>query len=300
MSRIAYVNGRYVPLRDARVHIEDRGYQFADGVYEVVTVQQGTLADERGHLDRLARSLAELRIDWPVSREALRLIMREVIKRNLIRDGFVYLQVTRGVAPRDFKFPKAAQPSLVLTARAASPAVAAKQEQGVSVITVPDIRWARRDIKTVALLPQVLAKQKAAEAGAYEAWMVDADGYVTEGSSSNAWIVNEQGEIITRHATSAILKGVTRNSLQAIADRLGITIIERPFTVAEAQAAREAFLSSANTLATPVIAIDGTPVGDGKPGPTVLALRRGYLEYAPTPAENQFAWDQEPGQALAS
>lgn len=280
MPRIAYVNGRYVPHREAAVHVEDRGYQFADGVYEVVTVQGGRLVDELGHLDRLDRSLRELRIDWPVTRRSLELIMRELIRRNGIVDGIVYLQITRGVARRDFKFPKEAAPALVLTCRRMNLNPVAQIEDGVKVITLPDIRWKRRDIKSVSLLPQVLGKQKAAEAGAFEGWQVDEDGFVTEGCSSNAWIVTKDGTLVTRHANNLILNGITRQSILKIATEEGVPFEERPFSVEEAYEAREAFLSSATTYATPITQIDDRVIANGKPGSLALRLRQAYVSYA--------------------
>ncbi|MGP1394283.1 MAG: D-amino-acid transaminase [Inquilinaceae bacterium] len=280
MARLAYVNGRYRPHGEAAVHVEDRGFQFADGVYEVVAVQGGRLVDEAGHLDRLERSLGELSIAAPVSRAVLRLIMRELIRRNGIRDGIIYLQITRGTAARDFKFPAHAAPSLVMTTRRMNLNPTAQIEKGVDVITIPDIRWRRRDIKSVSLLPQVLGKQKAADAGAFEAWQVDDQGYVTEGCSSNAWIVNRAGTLITRPPTHDILNGITRQTILRVAGDEGIEVEERAFTVAEAYDAAEAFLSSATTYVTPVTRIDGRPVGDGKPGGLALALRRHYVDYA--------------------
>ena len=275
MPRLAYVNGRYLPHAKATVHVEDRGYQFADAVYEVVAILDGRLADFEGHMARLGRSLGELRIDWPMARPVLELVIRELIRRNGVTTGLVYLQIGRGVAPRDFKFPSPkVRPSLVLTtrklARFASPA---QIETGVGVITIPDIRWLRRDIKSVALLPQVLGKQQAVEAGCFEAWMVDGDGRVTEGCSSNAWIVNAAGVLVTRHADNLILNGCTRLSLLKLAEGFGVPTQVRPFTVTEAYEAREAFLSSASTFALPITRIDGRPVGDGKPG----ALSAAYL-----------------------
>lgn len=280
MARLAYVNGRYRPHGEAAVHVEDRGFQFADGVYEVVTVQGGRLVDEVGHLDRLERSLGELSIAAPVSRAVLRLIMRELIRRNGIRDGIVYLQITRGVAARDFKFPADATPSLVMTTRRMNLNPTKQIEKGVDVITIPDIRWRRRDIKSVSLLPQVLGKQKAAAAGAFEAWQVDDQGCVTEGCSSNAWIVSRAGTLITRPPTHDILNGITRQTILRVAGDEGIEVEERAFTVAEAYDAAEAFLSSATTYVTPITRIDGRPVGDGKPGRLALALRRHYVDYA--------------------
>jgi D-alanine transaminase len=280
MPRLAYVNGRFLPHAAAAVHIEDRGFQFADGVYEVVAVGGGRLMDEAGHLDRLNRSLGELRIAWPVSRRVLGFLMRRLIARNRLTDGIVYLQITRGVAPRDFRFPPQAEPSLVMTTRRIDLHPRKAVEEGWAVATMPDIRWKRRDIKSVALLPQVLGKQRAAEAGAMEGWMVDEEGFVTEGCSSNAWIVTPEGTLVTRRADHMILNGVTRLSILELARRLNVPVEERPFTVAEAKAAREAFLSSASTFVTPVTSIDGQPVGNGHPGSTALALRQAYIDYA--------------------
>lgn len=266
MSRIAYVNGRYLPHRDASVHVEDRGFQFADGVYEVFAVSGGRLIDERRHLDRLARSLAELRIDWPVPEGALCHIMREVVRRNRVRDGILYLQITRGSAPRDHAFPADCSPSLVMTARAARPPSGTLAERGVAVITVPDIRWKRCDIKSVSLLPNILAKQAAREAGAYEAWQVAENGEVTEGTSTNAWIVTEDGVLVTRRADETILNGITRLAIIDLAAANGIGFEERSFTVDEALAAREAFITSTTSPVLPVVTIDGHPVANGEPG----------------------------------
>ncbi len=232
MSRFAYVNGRYVRHADAAVHIEDRGYQFADGVYEVCEIRHGRLIDERLHLDRLERSLAELRIAPPMSRSALGAVLRETVRRNHVRDGMVYLQVTRGVAPRNHPFPAEGTPSsIVVTAKTVSPAAGDKRaEVGVAVVSVPDNRWERVDIKSVSLLPNVLAKQAAKEAGAYEAWFVDRDGNVTRGSSTNAWIVTADGALVTRPATGGILKGITRTVIFELAATNGLRIEERPFS----------------------------------------------------------------------
>ncbi len=280
MSRIAYVNGRYLPHAEASVHIEDRGYQFADGVYEVVAVQDGRLIDEVLHLARLDRSLAELRIAAPMSRRAVSFVLREVIRRNRVRDGIVYLQATRGVAPRDHPFPADIRTSLVVTARRARAANPKTVGDGVSVITIPDIRWARCDIKSIALLPNVLGKQRAREAGAYEAWQVDRDGMVTEGTSTNAWIVTNAGELVTRQASSAILNGCTRLTLLDIAKRVGLTFAERPFSVEEAKAAREAFLTSTTSPVLPIVRIDETTIGDGRPGPLGRKLRELYAAHS--------------------
>lgn len=277
MGRIAFVNGRYVPHTAAQVHVEDRGYQFADGVYEVCEVRDGALIDVTRHLDRLERSLDELRIDHPGERSALTLIMREVVRRNRIRNGMVYLQVTRGVAPRDHGFPANVRPSVVMTARAASRARAdAQAAAGIAVITVPDNRWDRVDIKSTSLLPNVLAKQAAREAGAYEAWFVDGDGFVTEGSSTNAWIVTREGTLVTRAAEHGILRGITRGVVSDVAATRQIRVVERPFSVEEAKTAREAFITAATTIVMPVVSIDGHAVGDGKPGPVALGLRAAF------------------------
>ncbi len=279
MPRQAYVNGRYLPHGQATVHIEDRGFQFADGIYEVVPVRQGTLIDEEPHLDRLERSLGELRIAMPMRRRAIKLILRELIRRNDLHDGFVYMQVTRGVAPRDHKFPAHSTPTLVMTTRRMKPHREAVLRDGVSVITAPDIRWGRCDIKSVALLPNVLVKQAAAEAGAYEAWQVDDEGRVTEGSSSNAWIVTGDNKAVTRDATHAILNGITRLSLLKVIEAEGYSFEERPFTVAEAKTAREAFLTSSSSFVMPVTRIDDAPVGDGRSGKLTAALRKHYMDY---------------------
>lgn len=280
MSHIAYVNGRYVPHREAAVHIEDRGFQFADGVYEVCGIQGGKLIDETRHLDRLERSLAELRIPMPVTRAALDHLLRETIRRNRVRDGIVYLQVTRGVAPRDHAFPKAMRPSLVITAKRIDPAKLEKSRTGVAVVTRPDERWARRDIKSVSLLPNILAKQSAREAGAYEALLVDGEGFVTEGSSTNVWLVDAAGRLVTRPLGPEILNGVTRQVLVEAAKADGIELLERPFTVEEARDAAEMFLSASSVPVIPVIGLDGQPVGDGKPGPVGARLRAAYWRLA--------------------
>jgi len=278
LSRIAYVNGRYLRQRDASVHIEDRGYQFADGIYEVCGVRGGKLMDEALHLERMQRSLGELRIALPVPLPALRHILREVVRRNRLSNGMVYFQITRGVSPRDHPFPPASvRPALVVTAKRLNEArVALAVEKGVAVVTMPDLRWARRDIKSVALLPNILAKQAAREAGAYEAWLVDKDGFVTEGSSTNAWIVDSEGRLITRPAGPDILNGVTRRVLVEAARLEGIELVERPFTPEEAKAAREAFVSASSAIIIPVVRIDGEPVGNAAPGSTTLRLREAY------------------------
>jgi len=281
MPRFAYVNGRYVRHRDAAVHIEDRGYQFADGVYEVCEVARGYIVDMKRHIDRLDRSLRELNIGWPMSRKSLEVVLGEVISRNGVVNGLVYLQVTRGVAPRDFLFPADVKPALVVTAKKVDPALAERRaENGIKVITVAENRWDRVDIKSVGLLPNVLAKQAAKDAGAQEAWFVDADGNVKEGGSSNAWIVTADGVLVTRPADHGILRGITRTTMFEVAAKLGLTIEERGFSVAEAKTAREAFISSATTIAMPVVAIDGAPIANGHPGSIVQSLRAAFFDVA--------------------
>jgi D-alanine transaminase len=282
MSRIAYVNGRYLPFHDAKVHVEDRGYQFADGVYEVCEVRGGQLIDERRHLERLKRSLGELQISMPMSTRALGVILHEVVARNRIRYGIVYLQITRGVARRDHAFPsRNVRPSLVVTARALNRSRnEALAEQGIAVITVPDNRWGRVDIKTTGLLSNVLARQAALERGARDAWFVDADGTVTEASSANVWIVTPAGTLVARHADHAILQGITRTVLFDAIKAQGLAVQERAFTVEEAYGAREAFITSASQIVLPVVRVDGRTIGNGKPGPVATALRRAYHLYA--------------------
>ena len=282
MSRIAYVNGRYLKFRDAKVHIEDRGYQFADGVYEVCEVRGGRLIDERRHLDRLKRSLSEIRIRMPMSPAALGVVLREVVAKNRIGYGIVYLQITRGVARRDPAFPPPeVPPTVVATARSLNRARnEALAEKGIAVVSVPDNRWGRVDIKTVGLLPNVLARQAAIDRGARDAWFVDRDGKITEAASANAWIVTAGGVLVTRHADHAILRGITRGVTLDVVKAQGLTVEERGFTLAEAYAAREAFETSATQIVMPVVSIDGHSIGDGKPGPVATALRREFHRYA--------------------
>jgi D-alanine transaminase len=282
LSRIAYVNGRYLPHNCATVGIEDRGYQFSDGVYEVCEIRGSRLIDERRHLARLKRSLDELRIAMPMSLAALAIIMRECIRRNRVHDGILYLQITRGVARRDHGFPPPnTRPSVVVSARsidfAGNERTAA---EGVAVITVPDNRWARVDIKSISLLPNVLAKQAAREQGAKEAWFVDESGHVTEGSSSNAWIVTRSGKVITRPADNGILRGITRTVLFDVIRAHGLELEERPFTVDEAYGAREAFLTSASQVVMPVVRLDDRPIGNGAPGSVATALRQEFHRHA--------------------
>jgi D-alanine transaminase len=295
MSRIAYVNGRYVPHRDAAVHIEDRALQFGDGVYEVCEVRNGRLIDEARHLARLERSLGEIRIGMPMDRAALGVVLRELVRRNRVVDGIVYLQVTRGVAPRNHAFPlHPVKPGLIGTAKSLNVAEGQRRaEQGVTVITMPDNRWGRVDIKTVGLLPNVLAKQAAKDAGAYEAWFVDHEGQVTEGSSTNAWIVTAENRLVTRHADHGILSGITRSVILDMVEGEGLTLEERPFSVVEARAAKEAFLTGSSTIVLPIVSIDGIPVGNGRPGPVAGRLRRAYHAHA----EAAPAWSVHKGPA---
>lgn len=282
MSRVAYVNGQYRPHGQATVHVEDRGFQFADGVYEVWSVFEGRLADFDGHMTRLHRSLEELRIPIPMTREALGRVLNETVRRNRVREGLVYLQVTRGTARRDHTFPPDdTAPSVIVTARSLplsrGNAAAAK---GVAVVTHPDIRWGRCDIKTVGLLPNVLAKQAARERGAAEAWLVDDMGLVTEGSSTNAWIVDENGKLRTRDTQANILQGITRAAVMALIADEGLAFEERAFSVDEAKRAKEAFYTSASGFVMPAVSIDGVRIGDGKPGPIATRLRSLYLDQA--------------------
>ncbi len=282
MSRIAYVNGRYLRHAEAGVSIDDRAFVFGDGVYEVCEVRGGAMIDEPRHLTRLARSLAALRIAAPLTEAALRRVMREVIERNRVRDGLVYLQVSRGAAKRDHAFPAGlARPGLVVTAKSLDPRLnEGRAASGVKVITRPDERWAHPHIKTLQLLPNVLGKQAARELGAFETWFVDKDGFVTDGASTNAWIVTHEGALVTRQIDDAILAGVTRATLIDVAADLGLKVEQRAFTPAEAYVAREAFLSSATTIVLPVVEIDGRAIGEGIPGEVALMLRRRFHNLA--------------------
>ena len=282
MGRIAYVNGRYERHGEAAVHIEDRGYQLGDAVYEVWALFDGKLGDAEGHFTRLARSLGELKIAMPMSRAALETVLHETVRRNRVREGMVYLQVSRGVSPRDHAFPsQPVSPAVVVTVKAVDRATAeTKAAKGVAVITTPENRWGRCDIKTVGLLPNALAKQAAKERGAAEAWFVDELGLVTEGASSNAWIVDADGTLRTRSTNANILRGVTRMTLMEVIAKEGMLVDERPFTPEEAKSAKEAFISGAGALILPVVAVDGEPVGDGKVGPVATRLRRLYIEQA--------------------
>ncbi|MBN8982087.1 MAG: D-amino-acid transaminase [Rhizobiales bacterium] len=282
MSRIAYVNGRYRDIRDASVNIEDRGYQFSDGVYEVCEVRGGKIVDLPRHMTRLQRSLRELQIAMPMQLTSLEAVIHEVTRRNRVTYGIVYLQVTRGVARRDHAFPaQAVRPAVVVTARSLN--FDKNQEtaaRGIGVITIPENRWPRVDIKSVALLPNVLAKQQAREKGAYEAWFVDSDGHVTEGASSNAWIVTGDGKVVTRSADQGILAGVTRAVLRDVIASLQMSLEERPFTPAEAYGAAEAFVTASSQIVMPVVTIDSRPVADGKPGPVATRLREQFHRFS--------------------
>ncbi len=282
MSRIVYVNGRYLPYAQAAVHVEDRGFQFADSIYEVCQVRGGRLIDEPRHMARLARSLGELAMAAPMSAPALAHVMRETVRRNRVGNGIVYLQVTRGQGPRTFTFPGADVPrTVVCIARAIPPAEQeALADAGIAVKSMPDIRWRRADIKTVMLLPACLAKEAARGEGAREAWFVDANGFVTEGASSNAWIVSGEGTVITRQTGSDILPGVTRATLMDVLREENVALEERPFRLDEAFAAREAFITSATNTVMPVVRIDANTIGDGRPGPVTRRLRLKFDQFA--------------------
>jgi D-alanine transaminase len=278
-GRFAYVNGCYVPHGQAGVHIEDRGLQLGDSIYEVFAVRHARLRDEEPHLDRLERSLGELSIAMPMGRASLKLVMRELVRRNRIRDGLLYMQVSRGAVKRDHPIPDAVpRPTLILTARPFDFAGKEKSHAGgIAVVTQPDGRWGRCDIKSTQLLANALAKTEARRAGAYEAWLVDREGFVTEGASTNAWIVDKDGRVVTRALSNAILPGVTRRVIMEAAAEAQLPIVERAFTPQEAKEAREAFLSSAANAATPITSVDGVAIGDGKPGPLSRRIAELYL-----------------------
>ena len=283
MARIAYVNGRYRPLHAAAIAPEDRGYQFADGVYEVIKVLGGQPRDLERHLDRLARSLAALEITPPMPRRALESVVHEMLRRNRVANALVYLQITRGVAPRNHLFPKATRPSLVVTVRRPAFPGEREREEGVGVITQSDLRWGRCDIKSVSLLANVLARQSAAAAGCREAWLIDREGNVTEGSASNAYIVDAAGRLITHPLNERILGGVTRSVVLELARSDGLEVVEQPFSLDEAYAAREAALSSTSSWLLPVTAIDGRPVSNGMPGHVVRRLMALYASHLGVP-----------------
>ena len=278
MPRIVYVNGQFVPEAEAKISVFDRGFLFADGVYEVTPVVNGRLVDYDSHAERLERSLKELRMAWPCTPEELRAMHEELIRRNALKEGIIYMQVTRGAADRQFNFPKKATSSLVAFTQVMALVDNPNARTGVRVVTTPDLRWLRRDIKTVMLLAPVLGKQEAYEKGAHEAWMVE-DGVVTEGTSSNAYIVKD-GKVITRPLSNRILAGCTRRALFRLARENGLKIEERAFTVEEALAADEAFLTSASQFVMPIVEIDGKRVGGGQPGPVTRKFRGLFLEEA--------------------
>jgi D-alanine transaminase len=287
LSRIAYCNGRWLPIASPALPVEDRGTQFADAVYEVIKAIDGRPCDLDRHLDRLGRSLAAIRLSWPMSRRALTLVIHEALRRNALREAAMYLQVGRGFAPRQHLFPAGSRPSLVLTVRRAPFPGRHELEAGVRVVSAPDERWARCDIKSVGLLPNLLARQQAAERGCREAWLVDAEGLVTEGTSSNAYIVDRDGRLVTRPLGPAILGGVTRSVLLELARSDGIEIVERPFSLDEAMTAREALLSSTTSLLLSVIEIDGRPIGNGSPGLIAQRLLDLYARHAGLPRRFQ-------------
>ena len=285
MDRIAYINGSFVPLADAKVSVLDRGFLFADGIYEVAAVLDGRLIDNASHLARLERSVSEIALELPETLPRIQEIQRQLIARNHLVDGLVYLQVTRGAdTGRDFAFPKDVKPTLVMFTSAKDIVEAPAAKTGIAVITVPDIRWARRDIKSVALLAQVLAKQAAAVAGAAEAWMIE-DGMVTEGGSSSAFILTQDDVLVTRPNSNAILPGCTRKAVVALAEERQLRVEERAFSVEEALAAKEAFATSATLFVQAVVTIDGKPVSNGKPGPMTNRLREIYLDFARATAQ---------------
>ena len=280
MDQIAYVNGSFVPLAEAKVSILDRGFLFADGIYEVSAVLDGKLVDNASHLARLERSVGEIALALPETLTRIVEIQHELIARNQLANGLVYVEVTRGADKgRDFAFPKGVKPTLVMFTSVKDIINAASARTGIGVITVPDIRWARRDIKSVALLAQVLAKQAAAEAGAGEAWMIE-DGKVTEGGSSSAFILTQDDVLVTRQNSSTILPGCTRKAVVALAEERQLRVEERPFTIQEALVAKEAFVTSASSFVQAVVTIDGKAVANGKPGPMAARLREIYIDFA--------------------
>lgn len=279
MPRIACLNGSFVPLEEARIPVMDRGFLFADGIYEVSAVIGGRLVDNAAHLARLDRSLSEIGIRNPHPVAEWTALQEDLVRRNGLREGLVYMQVTRGVAERDFTYEPDLAATVVMFTQEKRILDAPLAETGAAVITVPDLRWKRRDVKSVALLAQVLAKQEAKTAGVAEAWMVE-DGLVTEGGSSTAFIVLGEGRIVTRPLSRAILPGITRVAVMRLCEETGSHVEERPFSVEEAYAATEAFYTSASSFVMPVVAIDGRPVGDGAPGPVTRRLRALYCDLA--------------------
>lgn len=278
MPRVSYVNGRYLPHPQAVIHVDDRGHHFADAVYEVLPVVKGGLCHLDQHLDRLERSLGALAISWPLPRRVLPLVLDQVIRRNRLTDGLVYIQASRGAAPRNHAFPLDTPSSLVISAWPHTGPAPALIEQGVRVVSQPDLRWKRPDIKATGLLPNVLARQSAREAGAFEAWLVSDRGFVTEGSATNIFIVAHDGALLTHPADTSILAGVTRSNVLKLARTLGLEVGERPFTLAEALRAREAFITGTTMMVMPVVKVDDGVIGDGHPGPVTRRLRELYQE----------------------
>ena len=280
-GRIAYVDGRYLLHGEAGVHVEDRGLQFGDAVYEVCRIAGGRFIDEDEHLDRLERSLREIEMAMPMPRNALKHVLRETARRNGVGEGLLYLQITRGALRRDHPIPSARlKPTLIVTVHPLdTSAIAHRRAQGIAVITAPDERWTRCDIKSTQLLPNLLAKTAARRAGAYEVWMVDRDGFVTEGASTTAWIVDREGRLLTRSLSHAILPGVTRRIVLEIAADAQIPVVERAFTPEEAASAREAFLTAASAAAIPVVEINGRPIGGGTPGPVTRRIAELYAQH---------------------
>lgn len=290
MSRIAYVNGRYVPHAEAAVHVEDRGYQFADGIYEVIAIRDGIPVDFALHYKRFCDGMAELEIAPPMGKGALVLVLKQMIRRNRLREGMVYFQVTRGVAQRNHPFPENTPSSFVVTARPNHGVQPDAVANGVRVISCPDMRWARRDIKSIALLPNVLAKQKAYTVGAQEAILVTEDGMVTEGSASTMWMVDAEGQIVTHPLGPSILPGTVRQRMILLAKQAGYRVVERPFSLDEAKAAREVFYSSSTNYAVSAVQIDDQVIGNGAPGLVVSALRQAYIDFTAT-IDPATAWD---------
>jgi D-alanine transaminase len=289
MAHIVYVNGRYIMGDLAAVSIEDRGYQFADGVYEVIWVQQGRSVDLERHLDRLHLSLESLSIPWPMSRPSLKVVMGQVLRRNFIRNGHVYIQATRGVARRNHLVPEGMVPSLVVTASREGLRDVAVQKHGVAVITIPDVRWKMCYIKSIALIPNILGKHKASRKNAFDAWQVNSHDTITEGTTTNAWIVADSGEVITHPANESILSGITRQVVMELAEAQGFNVNERPFTVTEARGAKEAFMTSTTNYVVPVVSIDGHKVGDGRPGPVTRSLYQRYLTHMAEESSEELA-----------
>jgi len=279
MNRTVYVNGEYLPEADAKISVFDRGFLMADGIYEVTSVLNGQLIDNNGHIARLHRSMNELSLDAPATDEEIETIQKTLIEKNNLDQGLIYLQVTRGAADRGFHYPENTPTSLVMFSQKLNILESPYAKKGMTIITVPDIRWGRRDIKTVQLLAPSMAKMAAKASGADDAWMIE-DGYITEGSSNNAYIITKDGTLVTRHLGNEILAGITRKAIMRLAAEDNIKIEERLFTAEEALDAAEAFLSSATTFVTSVVSIDGHTIGDGTPGPIAMKLRKFYIEEA--------------------